>query len=519
MTLSSASATDKKTGQSVRHSRNGCIVCKDRRRRCTEERPSCARCTADNRACKYILRLTWEDESRERGIKHGRGGQFEKQVVNPVPSTDLINQRGWNVPQHETRQFLNTYTTAIVGNSLRQVVHFGPLRVKARSVGPPYGIGDNCLGFTDGLLFQYYESQICYNLTLVNDSSNGFRYIVLPAAHSYKSVRHSVLAAGALHLSLDRPSNSLDNYVVALRHKQKALGYLRNEIASLNGKPSSHILISMVMLCLFDITDNCQVSWSMHLKAASDMLQIMDTASKDPLIASFVSKFFATRDAMSRSACGAASKFRHMSAVDSQEIDKSWGCSFELMNIISSITDLSRRKSDFKTSEQKDHSSKILELESRLESIIQTMPPLGSLVARNEAQLLSQTAALIQNATNIYFCTALHSAGPRTHLIQSLIGSQIDLIGNLQSLRSTHLWSIFVTSLYAHVDEDRLFFIDQFDRLENTRPAIGPAVTARAIVEIVWKRRDLDADSNDKNASLSDWERYVRPLSEGLSLA
>lgn len=64
----------------------------------------------------------------------------------------------------------------------------------------------------------------------------------------------SLLAVGALYLSLTQPSASADYYSLALHHKQRTLQQLRNDIASLDGASSNHILVSMLMLCLFDVS-------------------------------------------------------------------------------------------------------------------------------------------------------------------------------------------------------------------------------------------------------------------------
>lgn len=77
-----------------------------------------------------------------------------------------------------------------------------------------------------------------------------------------------------------------------------------------------------------------------------------------------------------------------------------------------------------------------------------------------------------------------------------------------------------MTALYVHDDDERIFFLEQFDRLEVVSAAMGPTQAARAIVETVWKRRDLDDGTNYVAGSkMSDWSRIVRPMSEGLSLA
>lgn len=87
-------------------------------------------------------------------------------------------------------------------------------------------------------------------------------------------------------------------------------------------------------------------------------------------------------------------------------------------------------------------------------------------------------------------------------------------------IQSAHLWSIFVTALYALEDDERIFFLEQFDKLETVSATRSSMHNARAIVQTTWKRRDLDVDSDQSlQPDVSDWVKYVRPMSEGLSLA
>ncbi|OBT68203.1 hypothetical protein VE03_02382 [Pseudogymnoascus sp. 23342-1-I1] len=299
--------------------------------------------------------------------------------------------------------------------------------------------------------------------------SNGYRYIVIPMSMTHGSVMQSILAVSALYLSLRQTSSSIDYYALALRHKQKTLKSLRQEIASLNGRMNDHILISMLMLCLLDITDNCQTSWPTHLSAAAKLLS--DRANTcEPSLSSFVSKFFATN-----------------------------------------------RTRDGPVAEQR-----LLAIEIELDRLVQLMPTSSASLSATETIMLLRTSSLIHTATKIYFYTALHSAMPLTPLIQRLVREQIDLISDLPDLRSAHLWSIFVTALYVENDEDRIFFLRQFERLEAASAAVGQTATARTVVEIVWKRRDLEVNtpmSDGGKGRGSDWERLVRPMSEGISLA
>jgi len=87
-------------------------------------------------------------------------------------------------------------------------------------------------------------------------------------------------------------------------------------------------------------------------------------------------------------------------------------------------------------------------------------------------------------------------------------------------MRSAHLWSTFVTALYALEDDERIFFLDTFARLEVVSSTRSATQAAQSIVQTVWKRRDLDLILEPSSTnSVSDWVKYVRPLSEGLSLA
>lgn len=77
-----------------------------------------------------------------------------------------------------------------------------------------------------------------------------------------------------------------------------------------------------------------------------------------------------------------------------------------------------------------------------------------------------------------------------------------------------------MTALYASEDDERIFFLEQFDKLEVVSSTMSSTQAARSIVQTVWKKRDLDADSDQSlEAGKSDWVKFVKPMSEGLSLA
>jgi hypothetical protein len=158
-------------------------------------------------------------------------------------------------------------------------------------------------------------------------------------------------------------------------------------------------------------------------------------------------------------------------------------------------------------------------IERRLVDLVQVLP--GSLpVSTLEGLVLTRTSSLIHGSARIYFYTTLRSALPSTPIIRMLVASQMSILNSISVLQSAHLWSIFVTSLYAFDDNERIFFLGQFERLEKGSAVRASTHAARAIVQTVWKRRDLDEDLKDgMSDGMSDWAKLVRPMSEGLSLA
>ncbi|CZR51396.1 uncharacterized protein PAC_01271 [Phialocephala subalpina] len=516
--VDSQSPQSQTSGRRVKHSRNGCASCKERRLRCSEERPSCQRCLDDDRSCEYVLRLIWAEESARRGIKHGRGKHAEVTFVDPKPSRDLIGKAEWNEPRRQRSYFLNTIYEDVDGTQVRTVTKYNGIYRSPRLQSAPKVLE---LSSADGMLLQYYQAQVCQTLTLVDDASNCYRQIILPLSMSHESVMRSILAVGALHLSLNQTSTTLDYYSLALQQKQKTLHQLRNDIASSNGGSNNHILVSMLMLCLFDITDNCQTSWATHVSAAANLMGMEKVRPLDPSLVSFVSKFFATRDVMGRSACGARSKFRKIAWENPEEVDKTAGCSSELLEIISSITDASRQMAENAGGDDPALARYVNSIENRLDDLVQLLPaPNSESTSKSELLVLAQTSSLIHNAAKIYFYTTLHSAVPSTHIVRRLVNEQVDLIKRLPKMRSAHLWSIFVTALYAFDDEQRIFFLEQFDKVKEVLATRSATQAAKSIVQTVWKNRDLEADSEHMvKPGMSDWARFVRPMSENLSLA
>lgn len=192
----------------------------------------------------------------------------------------------------------------------------------------------------------------------------------------------------------------------------------------------------------------------------------------------------------------------------------------------------------------------------------------------SDTDILHHTSNLIHTSAKLYFLATLRSIDPYDPQARQLVRDAIEWARPLspRHLRSAHLWPLFVAAVYATHDEERVFFLDQFDLLllaeghqSGALVAAGSVGRVREIVETVWKRRDLrsnhsgggstniryyipptmgmdmdtnsDADEKEKTCTVActspsprpsipapvpivnnDWARYVQPMSEGLCL-
>uniref|UniRef100_A0A093UMI4 Adhesion and hyphal regulator 1 n=1 Tax=Talaromyces marneffei PM1 TaxID=1077442 RepID=A0A093UMI4_TALMA len=510
------------SGRRVKHSRGGCSTCKQRKIRCPENKPICNRCISDNRVCNYGIQLQWEDDSRKRGIKHGRTTRADRVALSAAKTTTWLGfPRGQG-----GRYFLNTFTSDIDGKFVVPVMqgldferdmiwkrdamlHITPTRMPTLNFA---ALRNETLDM-DGILFDYYDRSVSHSIVLLDSPTNLFRNLILPLATTNETVMHMVLALSALSLAA---TGQTQYYPLALRHKQRSMRLIREQIASnaISAANDANVIV-ILMLSVFEISDNCQVSWSTHLCAAVDLMRLAGSRSSAPMqinsqVIEFVSRFFLVKDALGRSACRKVAKVMHER--DPAANKRTWH-------------------------------SETRQVEEQLDTLIQLLPPtyLQHMDALNAEILtppptssgdpiaiLLNTSLLIQTAAKLFFQATLRSLNPQTPQARSLI---TEIIGYTQQLspthlRSAHLWSLFVGAVYSTGDDDeRVWFLDQFDILEKKSQGLvarGVLTRVKEIVDNVWKRRDLDCDVigvwESQGDRIGDWEKYVQPLSEGLSL-
>lgn len=104
-------------------------------------------------------------------------------------------------------------------------------------------------------------------ITTIDDSNNGFRSVLLPAALSQsalssQSLRYTMLALSAAHLG--RREAATKYKLAAIRLLSESIH--RSENATLGQ------FATCMMLCVCDVFDSADGSWYIHLRAAKKIL-------------------------------------------------------------------------------------------------------------------------------------------------------------------------------------------------------------------------------------------------------
>ncbi|KAE8146845.1 fungal-specific transcription factor domain-containing protein [Aspergillus avenaceus] len=554
-------------------SRGGCKECRASRVRCDTQKPVCTRCRERGLVCSTQLVLKWESEFVSRGLAFGRAGIWSKsgsQSKSSASASFTHDDQEWcDVPIVESWGFVNSGVSTfeqpgqvnVACDELNAVVvrDKGRKRLKSKSNWPApvdlstYGpilqqlmrpaaalpLFPHVTKSNQGRLFEYYLQQVCPRTTASSKLSSPFASIILPFCLSASPILFTAIQAlGACHWSRFDPTYG----VIGLHFKSQALKGLRHRLAmegSLNCSTDPEVLAIMMMLCLYEIVDNCDERWTIHLKGAKDLIRLRrqqlsigkSCNLQDP-VSAFAELFFAFQDVMGRTACGEEVIFGNDYWEENERsIDLWMGCSPELVSILSSITELSRTRRQLASdSARAAFSLRAASLGHKLENLVQE-------IGDDEDQLLGSAAELKRLAAVLYLHCALYGASPATPLVVGYVRRILRLVSHLLDSGSlvSMTWPVFVAAVELDPLHDEVWSDDE--TVVYGRPLVLRALAAmaessvsnvartRAVIVKVWQARDSDmvkgppVDGLDHTTNCNDWEWYVAPISTAMSLA
>ncbi|KAI9040753.1 Zn(II)2Cys6 transcription factor [Aspergillus affinis] len=556
-------------------SRSGCKECRTSRVRCDTQKPVCSRCREKGLPCSTQLVLKWESEFASRGLAFGRAGVWSKSSPaggrTKSPDSLFLDDREWcPLPMVEYWGFVNSGVSTferpdevnVACDELNAVVLRGRDGVDFHSAREMHGRrAISLVGSTSGLqrlldpmaslsmfpqlagrsqghLFDYYLQQVCPRTTASSNLSSPFASVLLPFCLSASPVLFKAIQAlGACHWSRFDSTYS----VVGLRLKSEALRGLSAQLAregSLRCSADPEVLAIMMMLCLYEIVDDCDQRWTVHLKGAKELIRLrrqQQTAlsktngAQDPVFG-FAELFFAFQDVMGRTACGEevlfGSDYWHE---HERTIDLWMGCSPELVSILSSITELSRTRRQLASySARSAFSHRAASLGRQLETLVQELD-------NPEDTILHSAAELKRLAAVLYLHCALYGASPTAPFVTIYVRNILRLVSDLLDSGSlvSMTWPLFVAAVELNPLHDEVWSDSADGTAVYGRPLVLRALAAmaessvsniartRAVIVKVWQARDGDmlnrspVDTSDCN----DWEWYIAPVSSAMSLA
>ncbi|KAI1629993.1 C6 zinc finger domain protein [Exophiala viscosa] len=557
-----------------RRTRSGCLTCRKRKIKCGEQAPTCDQCNAKGLECVTTAPLKWETEYLSRGLRFGRAGVWSKDPLkaaspsSPAPAGEVTL---WcTVPKIFSYSFVNTTVGTIQDLKTldfdshpdewvakpdracseaqtaeevdtKSTLSLSPwltTRQLARSqasILPPLAVSAHLsmnLGKNDTtLLLSYYVENVCPVTTASSSSISPFASLFIPFAITASPLAmDSILALAACHRS-----RSDGNYKpTALQLSHGVLKTLRARLRDLTPDDVAldvETLVVMLLLCMFEIVNECDKRWVVHLKGARDLIRVRRQIAPRLLPSSDVSqlvhfceRFFAFQDVIGRTACGEDPVFGTDFWEDNPDCDAWLGCSPELVAILSEITELGRQ--DRASRATSPFQAATAGLEYRLDNLAQNVWDMDD-------DILAQSAELKRLSAELYLQCLLNGADPSISWVSDQVNKILRAVAALldRGVAAGISWPLFVAAVELDADHDfqdasysgaapwyaRPFVLYALNQLANSMVNI---TRTRSVIEKVWQARDLTRSVNSEpDLDKNDWEQLIAPLCGNMSLA
>ena len=556
-----------------RRTRTGCQPCRRRKIKCDEKKPTCSQCRLKGLCCDTATSLKWETDYHSRGLAFGRAGVWLKamgednRTTSPRPPQPSHHCHWLPIPLVKPYNFLNTTigpdqrvdvldhecswdlilsddsekdrasddASDIVSSSsslwLRETQATSLPDLIASSLDPMPQLHLS----TEKRLLSYFFERVCPLTVSQSISAPPLATIIFPYSVSQSPiVLQALLALAACH----RSRSDKIYQPIALSMSDKVVRCLRSRIATesleeivLDPEP----LVLMMILCLFEIVYQSEKGWVVHLKGARDLIRLRRrfqvTTGILPETSAPVAcaeKFFAFQDVVGRTACGETPIFgSDFWTTDSTQCDTWLGCSPQLVSILCSITELSRRRSvDPSIDQSFEYQFQAASLERQLDHLQQNTP--------SEDDLLARSAALKRDCVQLYLHCSLYGATPAMPLVKDRVCDILRMTSTLlqAGVTSGLTWPLFLAAVELSPWDESMFLtdngIEEYSRpfilrsLDDLSDSMSNVRRTRSVIEKVWAVReahDFDLVENNHADQHNDWERFVAPFCAQMSLA
>ncbi|CAJ2502375.1 Uu.00g097690.m01.CDS01 [Anthostomella pinea] len=445
----------------------------------------------------YGIRLAWPDQPDGRR----RLSRIPNQLIHPDHHT--VDSA------HYGKQFLNTTygDLALARNDIPLnglcFIRRQPRPARSIPLIPDFEERESHL-------ISYYHHNLSRMISTI-DVNNGFRDDLLPMALSTlgkasHGLRNAMLAVSAFHLWGSK---------YALSYKAEAIRSLSSSLSTESVGITETQLATSMMLCVYNVFDETEGNWSLHLYGAQNILHQLASIHGGGLAYRFLYTWFLYHEILGGFSQplqqwpeGPASlRLLRDASFDRSIIIGSLGCSVEVMEIIAYVNGLraNELRGEPVTLSGEERAQKADEFhayESKIATLVQRLDPVhASSLPQQEQTKTHITAELYRIATFLYLqrtCTS-----PQTQEYRSAYLEQaFQILGRLDVCTSP--WPLFVIACETETDDQRIEVLRTLDRMDERRH-IGNVFVLRNIIESFWKQRDLLADTG-RAANLKWWD-------------
>ncbi|ESZ93463.1 hypothetical protein SBOR_6170 [Sclerotinia borealis F-4128] len=392
-----------------KRSRAGCIHCKEKKKKCNEERPRCDRCTERGLQCGYEAvkpRKRRRPSYAESALSHdGDSPNFDcerdaETVQNmweetseyPLSATSehsTYNWRSFHEDENDVEEIirLEPYASSPAGTLVRTRSPYPDLAMIA-----PSPVGSPLLEFNSPAFLEFAEKRnrralvdhfcntLSHLIVFKEDTGNPFRQLILPLSHASSPVLNAIFALSSAHMEY----RGVENEEKSLDFHNKALQGLAKLIQQHDQANHEEILGAIMLLVYYEVLvqrGNSSIVHG-HLKGA---MTIMDSRPQKPTPTRlFLERAFRFYDVITALSLGtppntttqpiaspfpfpiAPNETSRNSPLDS--VDTLLGLSTELWPIIHRLSHLLSYKSSLQAATEDGQLSKASVLRTELES-------------------------------------------------------------------------------------------------------------------------------------------------------
>lgn len=252
-------------------SRQGCLTCRARRKRCDAHHPVCRNCTRLNAECR------WPDKLQVSNSSSGAKALINRDVATTTRSNlELLGSQTNNAGVHFVADAYPTVSTTAYKSIPRSLT---AETIPGRQSNPTEAS-------LERHLLTYYIHTFIPQVTVVQSSSNFFTSLYIPMAFHCTGVMDAIIACAAAHLakSVRGPEKTRELNLVAIQRQQRARGFItehteQSEHVGLGENKLEVVVILLLLIGLETQTGGRSLRWMQRVNCVRQLLQTYSTAT------------------------------------------------------------------------------------------------------------------------------------------------------------------------------------------------------------------------------------------------